>query len=261
MVINHDYGLELTNNSKVGWASSLPRTETCINATALCRRLCYGNGIRYQSKGQKSKRARNYRTCEFLLKEGGPELLAENLAMLVDQARPRDWLAARITGTDTVVPFSIRVHDIGDFYSVDYIRAWSLVAQKQHQCSFWFYTRSFSDEQIFLSLTELAALPNCQGWLSADGDNYGQAILAKCKAPSVWKLALLQDKDLAPEVAPALVKGGGEVVNFPYHRGGHHVVPLRQKGITVCPAVTGAYKLESRSDVPRPCQQCAFCLP
>jgi hypothetical protein len=34
-----DYGLELTNNSKVGWAFSLPRTETCINATALCKRF------------------------------------------------------------------------------------------------------------------------------------------------------------------------------------------------------------------------------
>jgi hypothetical protein len=89
MANTHDYGLELTNNSKVGWAFSLPRSKTCINATPTCKKLCYGNGIRYQSDAQKAKRERNYRTVEFLLKEGGPELLAENLSMLVDQARPR----------------------------------------------------------------------------------------------------------------------------------------------------------------------------
>ncbi len=110
-----DYGLELTNNSKVGWAFSLPRTETCINATALCRKLCYGNSVRYQSLGQKAKRGRNFRTCEFLLAEGGPELLAENLSMLVDQARPRDWLTARIKRTKTAIPFTVRIHDVGEY--------------------------------------------------------------------------------------------------------------------------------------------------
>lgn len=49
-----DYGLELTNSSKVGWAFSLPCTETCIDEPALCKQLCYGNGIRYQTVGQES---------------------------------------------------------------------------------------------------------------------------------------------------------------------------------------------------------------
>ncbi len=109
------YGLALTNNSKVGWAFSLPRTETCINATKICRAVCYGNGIRYQSKGQKEKRARNLRTVEFLLAEGGPELLAENLSMLVEQARPRDWLTAKITGSKTTIPFCLRIQDVGEY--------------------------------------------------------------------------------------------------------------------------------------------------
>ncbi len=264
MAITHDYGLELTNNSKVGWAFSLPRSKTCINATPTCKKVCYGNGIRYQSDAQKAKRERNYRTVEFLLKEGGPELLAENLSMLVDQARPRDWLTARITESKTVIPWTLRIHDVGDAYSVDYVQAWLLVAQKQPSCSFWFYTRSFIDEELFAALTELAALPNCQGWLSVDSDNYNQAILAKCKAPAgVWKLALLQDKDLLPEVLPALTEtaSAGEIVNFPCHRGGHHVAPLRDRVLTVCPAGTGAYKLQTDRSLPRPCQLCTFCLP
>lgn len=93
-----DYGLELTNNSKTGWTFSMPRSSTCIGATDLCRRLCYGNDIRYQSKGQTAKRARNYRTAQLLLDKGGPQLLAQNLISLIDQARPRDYLAAQTTG-------------------------------------------------------------------------------------------------------------------------------------------------------------------
>jgi hypothetical protein len=179
MATKHTYGLELTNNSKVGWAFSLPRGKTCIGATAICKKLCYGNGIRYQSEGQKDKRERNYRTVELLLSEGGPELLAENLVAMIDQARPRDWLTAKVTGCKTVVPWTIRVHDIGDFASVEYVQSWIIAITRRPDCSFWFYTRSFDDDQLLVALTELARLPNCQGWLSADSDNYREAILAK----------------------------------------------------------------------------------
>lgn len=251
---NSDYGLELTNNSKVGWAFSLSRSETCINATEICKTLCYGNGIRYQSEPQRAKRRRNYRTVQLLLQEGGPELLAENLLMLVDQARPRDWLAARVRGTRPAIPWTIRIHDVGDFFSVPYVQAWQKVVNSRAQCSFWFYTRSFLDEGIFEALCELAALTNCQGWLSVDSENYGLAVFAKCKAPSVWMLALLQDKDLNTGVLPALTQSSkrGGIVNFPYHRGGYHVTPLRDRSVTVCPAVTGSYKLESNRNEPRP---------
>ena len=264
MTIKYTYGLELTNNSKVGWAFSLPRSKTCVGATAICKKLCYGNGIRYQSEGQKDKRERNLRTVELLLSEGGPELLAENLVLMIDQARPRDWLTARVTGCKTIVPWTIRIHDIGDFHSVDYAQAWILALKARPECVVWFYTRSFAEGALFDRLTELASLPNCQGWLSADSDNYTEAIIAKCKNPGgVWKLALLQDKDLDAVVLPTLAEGAGpaEIVNFPYHRGGKHVVPIKQKGVIVCPAIDGKYKLEASNSVARPCQVCAFCLP
>jgi hypothetical protein len=264
MAKTFDYGLELTNNSKVGWAFSLPRTETCINATNLCEKLCYGNGVRYQTDGQKAKRARNYRTCEFLLAEGGPELLAENLSMLVDQARPRDWLTAKVTGVKTAIPWTIRIQDVGDFYSVDYVRAWAITAKKYSQCKFWFYTRSFLDLEVFEALTEFAALPNVQGWLSVDSDNYEQAILARCKTPAaVWKLALLQDKDLDSEVIPAFesLDVAVDIVSFPYHRGGRHAEPVRHGLLTVCPAAIGSLALKAQKDSLRPCQTCGFCLP
>jgi len=110
-----EYGLELTNNSKAGWAFSLPRSATCIGATEICRKVCYGNGVRYQTAGQKEKRLRNLRTVELLLLRGGPQLLADNLVDLVDKAKPADWLAATIAGASTQTPWTLRLHDVGDY--------------------------------------------------------------------------------------------------------------------------------------------------
>ena len=110
-----EYGLDLTVNSKVGMAFSLTRNKSCINATAVCKKLCYGKGIRYQSEGQRAKRERNFRTVEYLLALGGPELLAENLLLLVDHARPLDWLTAKLTGRKGAMPWSLRIHDVGEY--------------------------------------------------------------------------------------------------------------------------------------------------
>lgn len=262
--MRHDYGLELTNNSKVGWAFSLLRSETCIGATALCRKLCYGNSIRYQTAGHKAKRARNFRTIELLLEKGGPALLAENLVMLIDQARPRDWLTAQVTGAATTVPWSLRIHDIGDFHSVPYVQAWLLAAKLRPQCVFWFYTRSFTESDVLAALVLLAGLENVQGWLSVDSENYTAAIMALCNSPmGTWKLALLQDRDLHPDAIPSIVEVAKDlnVVSFPYHRSGKHIAPIRHKALTVCPAVTGSYELHNRISEPKPCQACTFCLP
>jgi hypothetical protein len=250
--------------NQVGWAFSLPRNKTCINATSICKRLCYGNGVRYQTAGQKAKRERNFRTVQFLLNEGGPELLAQNLCLMVDQARPRDWLCATITATQTAIPWTLRIHDIGDFHSVDYVESWFLTVQKYPECRFWFYTRSFADDKLFSDLTRLAALPNCRGWLSVDSENFEQAILAKCNASSsVWSLALLQDSELHGDVLPALkaIDEPVSIVNFPFHRSGKHVQPVRDSALTNCPAVVGGLTLKSSKDVLRPCQICNFCLP
>ena len=109
------YGLELTNNSKTSWAFSMPRDKTCVMATSICKKVCYGNGIRYQSAGQKAKRERNFKTVELLLDRGGPKLLAQNLIALIDQVRPSDWLCASVMGEKTKTPFTVRIHDLGDY--------------------------------------------------------------------------------------------------------------------------------------------------
>lgn len=261
-----DFGLEITNNSKAGPAFSLPRSKTCIHKTSVCWRVCYGRGIRYQSDTQRNKRERNFRTVEFLLDRGGPQLLAENLVLLVDQARPIDWIAARITGRPTGIPWTVRVHDVGDYHSINYALAWLITFQMRPQCSFWFYTRSFLEDELFDTLCELAAQPNCKAWLSLDSENYDKGIIRYCNAkPGLWQIALLQEEadDMPSELLPALSQATrpGEIVSFPKHHGGRHVEPLKGDNITVCPQVLGAYPLQPNPNQPRPCQSCAFCLP
>lgn len=261
-----DYGLELTQNSKVGWAFSLSRQESCINATEVCLRCCYGNGITYASAAQRHKRLRNFRTCKFLLKRGGPELLAQNLIALVDQARPVDWLSAEISGIQTSLPWTLRLQDVGDFFSREYAEAWLITIQNRPKCRFWFYTRSFLDPALLEVLSLMAKEPNCQGLLSIDSDNFEQGLKAFAAYPGVWKLALLQqaedelDLDLLPAIKEQVKLG--EIVNFPYHRSGRHAIPVKAEPLTQCPQITtSAFPLETNRSKIKPCQACAICLP
>ncbi|MBN9395456.1 MAG: hypothetical protein J0H83_09440 [Candidatus Melainabacteria bacterium] len=259
------YGLELTNNSKASWAFSLPRSATCIGATDICKKVCYGNGVRYRTEGQKARRERNLLTIELLLEKGGPKLLAENLIALVDTVRPSDWLAASITGSQTQTPWTLRIHDVGDFHSAKYTEAWLLAVQQRPLCSFWFYTRSFSDAQVFDAMTKLASAENCKGWLSIDSDNFASGLLAYAQRPGVWQLALLQEsKELLDEqVLSSLdsLRQVKQVVSFPIHRGGHHAEPIQHPALFTCLAVIGVHKLQPDAQKLRPCQACTFCLP
>lgn len=258
------FGLELTNNSKAGPSFSLSRADSCIQKTQVCARFCYGNGVRYQTAGSKAKRERNFRTCEYLLDAGGPSLLAENLVMVIDQARPSDWIIARINRTQTAVPWTFRIHDVGDFYSVDYAQAWKTAVGQRPECRFWFYTRSFDGADLFEALTSLAQEPNCQGWLSLDTENYERGIMAYCQRPDVWGLSLLQEDptSLPPDMVPDILQAvrSRRLINFPKHHAGRHV-PVASTALPSCPQVLGAYSLQTNPSFARPCQACAICLP
>jgi len=260
-------GLELTDNSKAGPSFSLSRTRSCINKTAECWRACYGHGIRYQSRGAQTKRLRNFETVEYLLDHGGPELLSEHFIELIDRARPTGWLIARSMGTTTPpVPWTLRLMDVGDMFRPDFAHAWRIAARSRPECSLWFYTRSFVEDAMFAALTELAALPNVQGWLSIDVDNFELGVRRYQSAPAgIWKVALMQPH---PERASAVLIDtigaavpAADLMIFPEHRAGHHVPPLRLGSAPVCPQVLGALPLEKTAGCPRPCQSCRLCLP
>jgi len=258
------YGLELTRNSKVGWAFSVSRKESCIGATESCCTLCYGNGVRYKTKGARRKRERNFRTVERLLALGGPELLADNLVHLIDMARPTDWLVAKLSGVKTKVPWTLRLFDVGDVHRAEVAYAWWLAAIKRPECLLWFYSRSFVEPEILKKLALLAELPNVRGFLSLDRENYKEGLKAFKRYPQVFSVAVMQEKP-SPQVKKMLleiervVPEKGLVV-FPVHKGPFHVEPLKTKGV-VCPQVLGQYELVNEPDREKPCQSCRVCLP
>lgn len=259
-------GLELTDNSKAGPSFSLSRTRSCINKTAECWRACYGHGIRYQSEGARSKRLRNFETVEYLLDQGGPEMLSEHLIELIDRARPTGWLIAKSMGATPPVPWTLRLMDVGDAHRPGFAAAWKIAARSRPECSLWFYTRSFIADEMFEALTKLAALPNVQGWLSIDFDNFELGLRRYQSAPDgIWKVALMQPH---PDRASAVlidtigaVVPAADLMIFPEHRAGHHVPPLRIGSAPVCPQVLGAFPLQKDPGSPRPCQACWLCLP
>lgn len=248
--------LQLTDNSKTGPAFTLSRTQTCINKTAACAAACYGNSIRYRG-AQKKKREKNYETCVYLLEKAGPDLLAENLECLIDRARPASYLAG-VEQEKDAVPFSLRLHDIGDYFSIDYVQAWWQAAKNRPSCRIWFYTRSFVDPEMLSALTEFAALPNVRGWLSIDLDNYRAGVAAYLTAPQIWGLAVLQEEPWRMTELFEHISQISGVVSFPRHRSGHHVQPVNKEGVFVCPKVTGV--LASHREL-APCQLCSYCLP
>ena len=102
--------------------------------------------------------------------------------------------------------------------------------------SFWFYTRSFLEDELLAALSELASQPNCQAFLSIDSENFEQGLRAFAKYPGIWKLALLQqdEEELSPELLPALQEQvqPGQIISFPYHRAGYHVTPIEAEPLT-----------------------------
>jgi len=146
------------------------------------------------------------------------------------------------------------------------VRAWLITVKNRPQCRFWFYTRSFVESEMLAALSELASQPNCQGFLSIDSENFERGLLAFAQYPGIWKLALMQQEEeqLSPDLLPAIQKqvASGQIISFPYHRGGRHVLPLRADPLTLCPQITTkAYPLQPGRSQIKPCQACSLCLP
>jgi hypothetical protein len=141
-----------------------------------------------------------------------------------------------------------------------------LTAQQRKHCRFWFYTRSFVELELFHELSELSSLDNVSGFLSLDAENYDLGLLRFSQSEAgTWRIALLQDEphrvsEYCLEQIDNRV-GKNKLIVFPKHHGGRHVAPIERSNFTICPQVLGAFKLESRSSHPKPCQACAICLP
>lgn len=137
----------LPGNDKTGksiWQWSLPAVITCPGMTN-CFDACYAQSGHFVGPTVQNRFAEN------------------------DAARMQDDWADRVIGqiiTNRIQ--TVRVHVSGDFDLVPYIQQWIKIVTSRKRTQFFAYTRSWSVTRLLPSLTELAALPNFQLWLSAD---------------------------------------------------------------------------------------------
>lgn len=117
-----------------------------------------------------------------------------------------------------------RIHWDGDFYSIDYARAWATVIDANDDVQFWAYTRSFVEPVNVVPV--LADLDNLALYLSIDAANAAAAREVMAAHPGVLAALCGPDYQRARALAPDL----GAVV-CPENVGR---IPLMAKGAGAC---------------------------
>jgi hypothetical protein len=208
-------------NHKVGsrvWVWSLPVYVTCPGSSPICRAVCYGDwgGFRW------------------------PTTRERHAANLEASLRP-DFAARMVEELEASSARYVRVHSVGDFYSVDYIRAWVRIGGSTPGVTFWAYTRSWRLPYLLTELVKLAALPNFFLWFSADCSTG-----LPPQVPRVRTAWLQAEAEAAPQTGAELV--------FRTRRDGRE--PTKRIGLAlVCPVENG---FANATDVT--CQRCRFCF-
>lgn len=233
-------------NSKTGPAFSLPEGITCPGKTPICAAACYCKHGRMALPTSRDKRARNLKAWIEAVKSQQSGFDARILF--------GKRLAGVIKNADIA---TLRIHDAGDFMSNDYTRAWVIACSRTPWVTYWAYTRSYSIDALKPALRELASLPNVSLWLSADLDNWAQALI-EFKAGNYVGIAWLQSEG-SEDIAKVVQKtvGKNRFINFPQHKPfGRHAVDIDAE-LRNCPAVTGQIKSDKKNPA---CLQCRLCL-
>lgn len=208
----------LPGNDKTGksiWQWSLPAGITCGDGmTPDCWKACYAQSGHFAGPRVKNR-------------------FAENDAMRMQD----DWTDRVIGQIITNRIETVRVHVSGDFDRPDYVQQWIKIATSRKRTQFYAYTRSWASARLLPALTELAALPNFQLWLSADRSG---------KVPPVvphTRIAYMSVNDDEPDYAVDMV--------FRVHTA---TEANKIGGITVCPTERKSYRGKVK------CETCRLCF-
>jgi hypothetical protein len=151
----------------------LPAGISCPGRTKFCE-SCYAEGAEKGMQGVHAKMMHNF---ELLQEAGDVDGMAELLWVMVGlfehfaeaKLKPEEWV--------------FRIHWDGDFFSLDYARAWRMVMEDYPRIRFWAYTRSFIEPVNVVPL--LVPVPNLALYLSVDAGNVAAARVVKQQCPAV----------------------------------------------------------------------------
>jgi ferredoxin len=207
------------------------RDHSCPGATATCERVCYAGKLEKLYRGLREVLVGNLEALAGLDRVGMAALLADMISDFrvdCDRAEKRGAKVSR----------DFRIHWDGDFFSLDYARAWSDVVLHNPDIHFWVYTRSFDPEALDV-LPALVGLSNLSVYLSVDPDNLQAAKAARRRHPWVhWAY-----------LAETFASGRADLADLPGKRypcpeNGHRIPLISQKGSAcircgICPSGRG----------------------
>lgn len=145
-------------------AFSIPAKITCPGMTTGpqgCERVCYT----IQAGAWPAVR-RLVEHNHKQLREADLSGKVQLLGWMMDDFRAESAKAAKRHGP---FPLKFRIHAEGDFYDVEYAKAWARVIRNNPDIQFWTYTRSFISSCNVVPI--LAEIPNLALYLSVDPEN------------------------------------------------------------------------------------------
>lgn len=162
---------------------NLPAGVTCPGQTKWCAKSCYALKL---ERIRPSVRLRYQRNLEWIQTNG--------MKRFVEQ------ISAEI---DALNPTILRIHADGDFFSVDYVRAWATIVRRHPNVHFWAYTRSWRVQRLVKALEELRALPNIQMLASWDPTMPN-------RPPDGWRIAAVPEMPEGTKAMTCLVQIKGK---------------------------------------------------
>ena len=140
-------------NHKLGgrliWGFGLPSgtPDVCPGLSETCRAHCYATAVERYRLAAAAKYRRNLQLSQRrnFVRRVRAFLILHNIRIA-------------------------RLHVGGDFFSVRYASKWLRIMRRSPRTLFYFYSRSWRVLPIKAVLDQMAELPNCRVWFSADRD-------------------------------------------------------------------------------------------
>ena len=137
-------------NRKLGqlvhqWSIPSGLRHICVGASDVCLSICYAMRHHYRRDGVADAMERNYKV-----------------------SKRKDFAKIMYGWIKTMFARVVRVHASGEFYSEEYVRKWIAITKQHPKVTFYAYTRSWSDPDVYPALLELAKQPNFIMWWSCD---------------------------------------------------------------------------------------------